>query len=100
MAEACLNQRRQCVLDADGEHGPTWRAIDNRTLGHDDTWFTALAQSCMQQRLDGRCEAYAIASHCDRLIRRTYLEVDPAVVALMHIARHLTKKRREIDLLP
>jgi hypothetical protein len=54
----------------------------------------------MQQRRDGRTKPRAVAGHRDRLVRHAYLEADPAVVALMHIARHVTQKRREIDLLP
>src|SRR6185503_8439652 len=99
-AETGLNQRRQRVFRADSEHGPIRRAIDDRTFGDDDTRFAALSQGCMQQRRDGGGEARAIACHDDRVVRRAYLEAYSAVVALMHITRHVSEKRREIELLP
>ena len=43
-------------------------------------------------------EPRAIARHHHRSVRHAYIETHTAVFALMHIARHVSEKRREIDL--
>jgi hypothetical protein len=54
----------------------------------------------MQQDRDGRGEARAVARDHDRPVGARYIETDSAVFALMHIVRHVSQQRRQIDVLP